>query len=78
MAPAMSSSLAEAKMRPAKPGIDGKHSEPSTPPAFMSLMRSSTSQQPLRISSRRVGSMPYSSRGRPATALSPTLVISCS
>ncbi len=78
MAPAMSSSLAAAKSRPANPGMDGKQSDPSTPPAFMSLMRSSTSQQPLRISSRRVGSMPYSSFGRPATAFRPTLVISCS
>ncbi len=46
IAVAMSSSFAEAKTRPAKPGIDGKQSDPSTPPAFMSLMRSSTFQQP--------------------------------
>ena len=49
--------------------------EASTPPAFMSLMRSSTFQQPGRISSKAVGSMPYSSLGRPATALSPMLGI---
>ena len=41
----------------------------------MSSMRSSTFQQPGRISSNAVGSMPYSSRGRPATALSPMLGI---
>ena len=42
----------------------------------MSLTRSAMSQQPGRISSKAVGSMPYSSLGRPATALSPTLGIS--
>ena len=41
----------------------------------MSLMRSWMSQQPGRISSKAVGSMPYSSLGRPATALSPMLGI---
>lgn len=46
--------------------------EPSTPPASMSLTRSAMSKQPGRISSNAVGSMPYSSFGRPATALSPT------
>ena len=64
-------SSAAANSRPEKPGNDGKHIEPSTPPAFMSLTRSSMSQQPGRISSKAVGSMPYSSLGRPATALSP-------
>ncbi len=39
----------------------------------MSLMRSWMSKQPGRISSKEVGSIPYSSRGRPATALSPML-----
>ena len=62
-----------ANRRPQKPGNEGKHIEPSTPPAFMSLTRSSMSQQPGRISSKAVGSMPYSSFGRPATALSPML-----
>jgi hypothetical protein len=47
--------------------------EPSTPPASMSLTRSWTFQQPSRISSKAVGSMPYSSLGRPATALRPML-----
>ena len=43
------------------------------PPAFMSLTRSSTCQQPGRISSRPWGSRPYSSLGLPATAFSATL-----
>ena len=60
---------------PQKPGIDGKHSEPSTPFTFMSRTRSWMSYAPLRISSNAVGSKPYSSGGRPATALSPTLGI---
>ena len=68
-------SSAAAKTRPENPGNDGKHIEPSTPPAFMSLMRSWTFQQPGRISSKAVGSMPYSSLGRPATALRPMLGI---
>ena len=42
----------------------------------MSRMRSWMSKQPGRISLKRVGSAPYSSGGRPATALSPTLVAS--
>ena len=46
-------------------------SEPSTPFAFMSRTRFSTSKQPARISSKDVGSIPYSSLGRPATALRP-------
>ena len=53
------------------PGRLGKFSEPSTPFAFMSRTRFSTSKQPSRISSKDVGSIPYSSLGRPATALSP-------
>ncbi len=64
-----------ANSRPLKPGNEGKFIEPSTPPAFMSLMRSWMSQQPGRISSKAVGSMPYSSLGRPATAFSPMLGI---
>ena len=42
----------------------------------MSLTRSWMSQQPLRIRSSAVGSMPYSSGGLPATALSPMFGIS--
>ena len=49
--------------------------EPNTPPAFMSLMRSWTSKHPGRISSKAVGSIPYSSLGRPATAFNPILGI---
>ena len=45
------------------------------PLAFMSSMRASTFQQPLRSWSSDVGSMPYSSGGRPATAFKPTLGI---
>ena len=69
-------SSAAAKSRPEKPGKLGKHIEPRIPPASMSFTRSAMSQQPGRISSKAVGSMPYSSLGRPATALSPTLGIS--
>src|SRR5690606_10243000 len=61
--------------RPEKDGNDGKHIEARMPPALMSLTRSWTSQHPGRISSNAVGSMPYSSLGRPATALSPMLGI---
>ncbi len=68
-------SSATANSRPLKPGNDGKHIEPRIPPPFMSLMRSSMSQQPGRISEYAVGSMPYSSLGRPATALRPMLGI---
>ena len=57
---------------PAKPAIsDGKHSDAQTPPASMSSMRASMSQQPRRISSKRAGSIDHSSRGRPTTAFSP-------
>src|SRR4051812_14971981 len=38
----------------------------------MSARRACTSQAPRRISSKRVGSKPYSAVGRPATALNPT------
>ena len=55
-----------------KPVIDAKQAEPSTPFAFMSSMRDFRSQQPRRIWPSAVGSMPYSSGGRPATAFSPT------
>ena len=37
--------------RPLKLGNDGKHIEPRTPPAFMSLTRSAMSKHPGRISS---------------------------
>jgi hypothetical protein len=36
----------------------------------MSSIRAATSQVPRRICSNAVGSLPYSSRGRPATAFS--------
>ena len=62
-----------ANNRAANPGNDGKFIVASTPPAFMSLTRSSALKQPGRISSRPWGSRPYSSFGRPATALSATL-----
>ncbi len=57
-------------------GNDGKHIEPITPFASMSSTRSAKSKQPERISSNDVGSMPYSSGGRPATAFSPMFGIS--
>src|SRR5256714_7890691 len=60
-----------ANSRPANPGSDGKLREPITPLAFMSRMRFSMSKHPSRISAKLVGSIPYSSGGRPATALSP-------
>ena len=60
-----------AKIWPQNCGNEGKHIEASTPPAFMSSTRRSTSQHPARISSKRVGSMPYSSWGRPETAFRP-------
>ncbi len=41
----------------------------------MSMIRSWTSKQPGRISSKAVGSIPYSSLGRPATAFNPMLGI---
>ena len=74
---ARSLSRQAAKSRALKPGKDGKFMEPRTPPAFMSLMRSWTSKQPGRISSKAVGSMPYSSRGRPATAFKPMFGMVC-
>ena len=43
------------------------------PARSMSRMRASMSKQPGRISSKRAGSMLHSARGRPTTALSPTL-----
>ena len=61
-----------------EPGNDGKQIDPRMPPAFISLTRSSTCQQPGRISSRPCGSSPYSSFGRPATAFSATLGITTS
>ena len=51
---------------PTKPGRnDGKHSDAHTPLMSMSATRASTSHAPRRISSKRVGSKPYSRR-RPA------------
>ena len=64
-----------ANSSPVKPVIDAKQSEPSTPFAFMSSRRAFRFQQPRRIWPSAVGSMPYSSLGRPATALSPTFGI---
>ena len=57
---------------PQKPATrDGKQSDAHTPFRSMSATRASMSQHPGRISSKRAGSMLHSSRGRPATALSP-------
>src|SRR5947209_13427901 len=70
-ASSLSSQLANS--RPENDGNDGKHIDPSTPPALMSFTRSWTSQHPGRISSKEVGLMPYSSFGRPATAFKPML-----
>ena len=50
--------------------------EAMTPLASMSRTRAWMSKQPGRISAKEVGSIPYSSTGRPATALSPMLVAS--
>ena len=61
------------KYWPPRPGQDEKHIDPSTPLTFMSRMRSSTSHVPLRTSSKHPGSLPHSSRTRPATALRPKL-----
>ena len=59
---------------PQKPATsEGKHSEAQMPAVSMSAMRASMSKQPGRISSKRAGSMLQSSRGRPTTALRPTL-----
>ena len=59
---------------PQKPETsEGKHSEAQMPARSMSRMRASMSKQPGRISSKRAGSMLHSARGRPTTALSPTL-----
>ena len=59
--------------RPQKPVIwDGKFSAAQTPLMSMSFTRASMSQQPGRMSSKRVGSIFQSSRGRPTTALRPT------
>ena len=74
-ASARSLSSVPAKSRPENAGNDGKHMLASTPPALMSFTRSWMSKQPGRISSNDVGLTPYSSCGRPATALSPMLGI---
>ena len=76
MARATSLSSVRAKSWPQNWGNEGKHMDPKTPLASMSLTRSWMSQQPGLISSNEVGSMPYSSGGRPDTALSATLAIS--
>ncbi len=76
MARASSLSSRRANSWPQNWGKDGKHIDPSTPLALMSRTRSWTSKQPRRISSRELGSMPYSSGGRPTTAFRPTLGIS--
>ena len=73
MAAATSLSSVRAKSCPQNCGIEGKHMDPRTPLAFMSLIRSWMSKHPGRMSSKEAGSIPYSDRGRPATALSPTL-----
>ncbi len=68
-----SGSLAPEKTRPEKPVIiDGKLSEAHTPLMSMSAMRASISQQPRRMSSKRVGSRVTLSGRRPATAFIPT------
>ena len=71
---ASSSSVGHSVRRcPTKPGRnDGKQSDAATPSMSMSATRASTSQAPRRISSKRVGSKPYSVDGRPTTALNPT------
>src|SRR5574338_258908 len=63
------------KSSPTNPGTVGKQSEPSTPLAFMSSTRASTFQQPRRSCESAVGSIPYSSGRRPATAFRPTFGI---
>ena len=61
-----------ANIVPANPASnDGKHSDAQMPAMSMSAMRAWMSQQPLRISSKRTGSMLHSSFGRPITALRP-------
>ena len=73
-ASARSSSSGQSVSRwPTKPGRnDGKHSDAHTPSMSMSATRACTSHAPRRISSKRVGSKPYSVDGRPTTALKPT------
>ncbi len=51
---------------------EGKLSEAHTPLMSMSAMRASMSQQPRRMSSKRVGSRVTHSGRRPATAFIPT------
>ena len=53
---------------------EGKLSEAQTPLMSMSAMRASMSQQPRRMSSKRVGSRVTHSGRRPATAFIPTWV----
>ena len=74
-----SGSLACANIVPANPASnDGKHSDAQMPAVSMSAMRAWMSQQPLRISSKRTGSMLHSFFGRPITALRPMFGYSAS
>ena len=69
-----SGSSARENTAPQKPATsDGKHKEAQIPAMSMSATRASMSKHPGRISSKRAGSMLQSSRGRPTTALRPTL-----
>ncbi len=69
-----SGSWLRANAAPANPAMsDGKHSDAQMPATSMSAMRAWMSQQPLRISSKRAGSIVHSLLGRPTTALSPML-----
>ena len=69
-----SGSSAREKTAPQNPATnEGKHSEAQIPAMSMSATRASMSKHPGRISSNRAGSMLHSARGRPTTALSPTL-----
>src|ERR1035437_9962428 len=60
---------------PHRLGNDGKHIDASTPLAFMSRMRSWMLYVPGRSCEYAVGSIPYSSGGRPTTAFRATLGI---
>ena len=68
-------SAISANFMPVNVGKDGKQSDARTPFAFMSRMRSCTFQQPGRIWSYEVGSIPYSCGGRPTTAFKARLGI---
>ena len=67
-----SGSLLFANATPANPAMsDGKQRLAQMPATSMSAMRAWMSQQPLRISSKRAGSIVHSSLGRPMTAFKP-------